>query len=151
MALINALSSLSLASAPRTSGVGFKKSVASFVVSPPKVSGSASARGVLHISCKQNKKARALQSVQERLYNKARKSEITTRMKKVFVKASALKEGACTEEDIGALETLISEATKAVDKAVAKGVLHKNTGARRKARMSKYKHELRKEKGLMTA
>ena len=61
MALINALSSLSLASAPRTSGVGFKKSVASFVVSPPKVSGSASARGVLQISCKQNKKARALQ------------------------------------------------------------------------------------------
>ena len=85
------------------------------------------------------------------MYNKARKSEITTRMKKVFVKASALKEGACTEEDIGALETLISEATKAVDKAVAKGVLHKNTGARRKARMSKYKHELREEKGLMTA
>ena len=61
MALVNALSSLSLASAPRTSGVGFKKSVASFVVSPPKVSGSASARGVLQISCKQNKKARALQ------------------------------------------------------------------------------------------
>lgn len=85
------------------------------------------------------------------MYNKARKSEITTRMKKVFVKASALKEGACTEEDIGALETLISEATKAVDKAVAKGVLHKNTGARRKSRMSKYKQDLRREKGLLTA
>ena len=49
------------------------------------------------------------------------------------------------------LETLISEATKAVDKAVSKGVLHKNTGARRKSRMSKYKQDLRREKGLLTA
>ena len=64
----------------------------------------------------------------------------------------ALKEGAaCTEDDIGDLEKLISEATKAVDKAVGKGVLHKNTGARRKSRMSKYKQELRQEKGLYTA
>lgn len=65
--------------------------------------------------------------------------------------ASALKEGSCTEADIGDLEKLISEATKAVDKAVGKGVLHGNTGARRKSRMSKYKQELRKEKGLYTA
>jgi small subunit ribosomal protein S20 len=49
------------------------------------------------------------------------------------------------------LETLISEATKSVDKAVARGILHKNTGARRKARMSKYKQELRRDKGLLTA
>jgi small subunit ribosomal protein S20 len=30
-------------------------------------------------------------------------------------------------------------------------VLHKNTGARRKSRMSKYKQDLRREKGLLTA
>ena len=84
--------------------------------------------------------------------NKMRKSEITTRMKKVFLKASALKEAASvTEEDIGDLETLISEATKAVDKAVGKGTLHKNTGARRKSRMSKYKQDLRRDKGLLVA
>jgi hypothetical protein len=70
----------------------------------------------------------------------------------VFVMASALKEApTCTDENILSLEVLISEATKAVDKAVGKGVLHGNTGARRKARMSKYKQELRKEKGLYTA
>ena len=81
-----------------------------------------------------------------------RKSEITTRMKKVFLKASALGEQeACSEEEIGDLEKLISEATKAVDKAISKGVLHKNTGARRKSRMSKYKQELRRSKGLLTA
>jgi small subunit ribosomal protein S20 len=38
-----------------------------------------------------------------------------------------------------------------VDKAIGKGVLHKNTGARRKSRMSKYKQDLRREKGLLTA
>ena len=81
-----------------------------------------------------------------------RKSEITTRMKKVFLKASALSEASsCTDEDSAGRETLISEATKAVDKAVSKGVLHKNTGARRKSRMSKYKQDLRREKGLLTA
>jgi|TARA_B110000977_G_scaffold186174_1_gene251797 small subunit ribosomal protein S20 len=81
-----------------------------------------------------------------------RKSEITTRMKKVFLKAEALKgASACTDADITDLESLISEATKAVDKAVGKGVLHKNTGARRKSRMSKYKQELRRDKGLLTA
>ena len=91
-------------------------------------------------------------SRKERLYNKARKSEITTRMKKVFVEATRLSATASVSEaDIGGLEKLISEATKAVDKAVQKGALHKNTGARRKARMSKYKHELRAAKGLMTA
>ena len=81
-----------------------------------------------------------------------RKSEITTRMKKVFLKAEALKAAsACSDADVGELEALISQATKAVDKAVGKGVLHKNTGARRKSRMSKYKQELRRSKGLLTA
>lgn len=100
----------------------------------------------------QNKEARVRLSRKERLYNKSRKSEITTRMKKVFVEATRLNaSSAVSDADIGGLEKLISEATKAVDKAVQKGVLHKNTGARRKARMSKYKHELRQAKGLMTA
>ena len=92
------------------------------------------------------------QSRNERLKNKMRKSEITTRMKKVFLKAEALKAAsACSDADVGELEALISQATKAVDKAVGKGVLHKNTGARRKSRMSKYKQELRRDKGLLTA
>ena len=81
-----------------------------------------------------------------------RKSDITTRMKKVFLKAQALKGmDVCTDSDIGELELLISQATKAVDKAVGKGVLHGNTGARRKSRMSKYKQELRRDKGLLVA
>ena len=113
---------------------------------------AAPSRGAFVVRAGQNKEARVRLSRAERTYNKARKSEITTRMKKVFVMQSELMAASsCTDDDISGLETLISEATKAVDKAVARGVLHKNTGARRKARMSKYKHELRRAKGLMTA
>jgi|Transcript_679 small subunit ribosomal protein S20 len=148
MALVNAFSSLSLA-APKAAGLGFKKAVAAFAQPAARVSG---ARVAFAVEAKQNKKARVIQSRNERLRNKMRKSEITTRMKKVFLKAEALKAAsACTDADVGELETLISEATKAVDKAVGKGVLHKNTGARRKSRMSKYKQELRRDKGLLTA
>ena len=149
MALVNALSSLSI-SAPKAAGLGFKKAVSAFVAPPARVGAGRSA--VFAVEAKQNKKARTILSRKERLRNKMRKSEITTRMKKVFLKASALSEASsCTDEDIAGLETLISEATKAVDKAVSKGVLHKNTGARRKSRMSKYKQDLRREKGLLTA
>ena len=59
-------------------------------------------------------------------------------MKKVFLNASALKEAdSVTEEDIGDLETLISEATKAVDKAVGKGSCTRTRARCRKSRMSK--------------
>merc|ERR1719440_2292329 len=141
MALVNAFSSLSLA-APKATGLGFKNAVAAFAQPAARVSG---ARVVFAVEAKQNKKARVVKSRNERLKNKMRKSEITTRMKKVFLKAEALKAAsACTDADVGELESLISQATK----AVGKGVLHKNTGARRKSRMSKYKQELRRDKGL---
>merc|ERR1711966_79049 len=67
------------------------------------------ARGAFIVRAAQNKVARTRLSQKERLYNKARKSEITTRMKKVFVNASELMAAdACTEADISGLETLIS-------------------------------------------
>ena len=81
-----------------------------------------------------------------------RKSEITTRMKKVFLKAEALKAAsACSDADVGELEALISQATKAVDKAVGKGVLHKNTGARRKSACPSTSRSSGRDKGLLTA
>ena len=40
------------------------------------------------------------------------------------------------------LETLISEAFCEIDKAVVKGILHKNNAARKKARCSRYKKKV---------
>ncbi|CAL6294779.1 unnamed protein product [Bathycoccus prasinos] len=102
-----------------------------------------------HIEAKQNKVARTLLTQKERTYNKARKSEIATRIKKVRTLAEILLPAA-TEHNVAELEKLISEATKSVDKAVSKGVLHKNTGARRKSRMARCKQAVLKANNLMT-
>eukprot|EP00227_Mantoniella_beaufortii_P019223 CAMPEP_0197577410 /NCGR_PEP_ID=MMETSP1326-20131121/2049_1 /TAXON_ID=1155430 /ORGANISM="Genus nov. species nov., Strain RCC2288" /LENGTH=154 /DNA_ID=CAMNT_0043140479 /DNA_START=43 /DNA_END=507 /DNA_ORIENTATION=- len=154
MALVASFQGLAVgaSSGASAAGISFKKAVSAFSMPTFGRSSGSSSRGVFQVFAKQNKEARTLQAVEERMYNKQRKSQITTRMKKVFVKAMALKAmAAVADTDILDLEKLISEATKAVDKAVAKGVLHKNTGARRKSRMSKYKQELRREKGLLVA
>lgn len=55
-----------------------------------------------------------------------------------------------SEADVAPLETLISEATQALDKAVSKGVLHKNTAARRKARLAAAKRAALVKGGLYT-
>merc|ERR1712100_63738 len=102
-----------------------------------------------HVEAKQNKVARTILTQKQRTYNKARKSEIATRIKKVRTLAEMLLPSA-TEDNVAELEKLISEATKSVDKAAAKGVLHKNTGARRKSKMAKCKHAVLKANDLMT-
>ncbi|KAL8235395.1 hypothetical protein R6Q59_021495 [Mikania micrantha] len=83
---------------------------------------------------------RARQAEKRRLYNKARKSEIRTRMKKVLEELDALrkKTDAQPEEVLG-IEKLIAEAYSVIDKAVQVGTLHKNTGARRKSRLARRK------------
>ncbi|XP_076904724.1 small ribosomal subunit protein bS20c-like [Bidens hawaiensis] len=83
---------------------------------------------------------RARQAEKRRLYNKARKSEIRTRMKKVLEELDTLrkKTDAQPEEVIG-IEKLIAEAYSVIDKAIQVGTLHKNTGARRKSRLARRK------------
>ena len=60
--------------------------------------------------------------------NAALKSSIKTAVKKVLVLA--------TSEDKEALNTALSRVYQLCDKAVSKGVLHKNTAARKKSRLT---------------
>lgn len=53
-------------------------------------------------------------------------------------------------EDVAPVEQLISEAYKEIDKAVSKGVLKKNTAARRKSKLGRAKMKLLTESGLYT-
>ena len=46
------------------------------------------------------------------------------------------------ESEVKGLETLISEAFCEIDKAVVKGILHRNNAARKKARCSRYKKKV---------
>ena len=72
-------------------------------------------------------KKRVLIAEANRQRNVAFKSSIKTAVKKALALA--------TESDKDALASAISAVYKLCDKAVSKGVLHKNTAARKKSRL----------------
>ena len=55
-----------------------------------------------------------------------------------------------SEDAIKPVEKLMSEAFQEIDKAVGKGILHTNTGARRKAKLAAAKRHLLTTAGLYT-
>ena len=67
------------------------------------------------------------QNEKRRLRNKGIRSEINSRAKTAIKNAES---GAASPADL-------QEAVKKIDKAVAKGIMHKNTAARKKSRLSK--------------
>ena len=54
------------------------------------------------------------------------------------------------ESDLAPVSSLLSEAYKVIDVAVVKGVLHKNTAARRKARLASARQQVLIKAGLYT-
>ncbi len=73
-------------------------------------------------------KKRVLVAERNRLRNQAFRTSIKTAVKKVLELAKA--------EDKDALNTALSKAYQLCDKAVSKGILHKNTAARKKSRLT---------------
>ncbi len=73
-------------------------------------------------------KKRVLIAEKNRLRNVAFKSSIKTALKKVLELAKG--------EDKEALTAALSKAYQLCDKAVSKGILHKNTAARKKSRLT---------------
>lgn len=67
------------------------------------------------------------QNEKRRVRNKAVKSEMKTRISQTI---------AAAEDDGADAEAALRIAQKRIDQAVSKGVLHKNTAARRKARLA---------------
>lgn len=74
-------------------------------------------------------KKRVLIAERNRLKNVAVKSSIKTAVKKVLELSTA--------DDKEALNAALSKVYQLCDKAVSKGVLHKNTAARKKSRLTK--------------
>mmetsp|Transcript_9199 Transcript_9199/g.23617 ORF Transcript_9199/g.23617 Transcript_9199/m.23617 type:complete len:87 (+) Transcript_9199:442-702(+) len=54
------------------------------------------------------------------------------------------------EEDMKPIDDLISLAYREIDRAVSKGIFHRNAGARRKARVASARRELAIEAGIYT-
>lgn len=72
-------------------------------------------------------------------------------MKKVFTALEAYKgTPPATEADLAPVSSMISEAYQVLDKAVVKGILHRNTAARRKARLAKARRGVLISAGLYT-
>ncbi len=69
------------------------------------------------------------QNEKRRLRNKSVRSELKTRIKRVLEAAA--------RGDDEAREELLRVATKRIDKAAAKGIIHKNKAARLKSRLHK--------------
>ncbi len=63
-----------------------------------------------------------------RLYNKHWKSRVKTAIKRVLEAAE--------KQDTNLVKEKFDLAQSIIDKAVSKGVIHKNTGARKKARLA---------------
>lgn len=96
-------------------------------------------------------KKRQRQSEKARLYNRGRKSACKTRIKKVMASVEAMSEDLPkAESDLKPVDELIALAYKELDRAVAKGVMHKNTAARRKARVARARRDLAVTAGLYT-
>ena len=75
-----------------------------------------------------SQKDRVVQSAAERAHNKAIKTNLKTVVKKADAAISA---GAADKDE------KIKVAVSALDKAAAKGVLHKNTASRKASRLAK--------------
>ncbi len=71
-----------------------------------------------------------------RLQNKSYKSAVRTLMKKYFAAVNA-HTASPTPETQAAVEKSMAAAFSKIDRAVKRGVLHSNTGARRKARLAR--------------
>ena len=96
-------------------------------------------------------KKRQRQSEKARVYNRGRKSACKTRIKKVMTSVEAMGEDLPkAETDLKPVDELIALAYKELDRAVAKGVMHKNTAARRKARVARARRDLAVTAGLYT-
>jgi len=72
---------------------------------------------------------RAKQNEKRRLHNASQKSALRTAIKKV--------EAAVSQNDAEAARQALVLATKKLDKAVTKGLIHRNTADRKKSRLAK--------------
>jgi small subunit ribosomal protein S20 len=91
------------------------------------------------------------QGEKRRIYNKAIKSAVRTRTKKALRSIeAATKSGISAEADLADSDKLMSEAYKQIDKAVSKGIMKQNTGARQKSRIATWRKKLLISSGLYT-
>lgn len=81
-------------------------------------------------------KKRVRQNEKSRMYNRSHKSELKSEIKDFLALVH--------KHDVKAVEEALPKAYKEIDQVAAKGVIHKNTAARRKARLARLAAGLKK-------
>ena len=71
----------------------------------------------------------------------SKKKNLRNRMVKTGVKTAIKKYQVALTEGVAPASAQLSATTSAIDKAVSKGVMHKNTANRKKARLAKALHK----------
>lgn len=74
---------------------------------------------------------RVRQAEERREHNRTRRSKMRTLVRKVFA-----------ENDKATAETALKNAVSYLDRMTVKGIIHKNTAARKKAQLTKYVNNL---------
>ncbi|MCL2601209.1 MAG: 30S ribosomal protein S20 [Treponema sp.] len=93
---------------------------------------------------KDSAEKRHRQSEERRLRNKSVKSAVRTSVKKFVVLAQKTgRASANPAEDVAETETALRNMIKKLDTAAQKGIIKKNTAARKKSRMQKLFNSLR--------
>ncbi len=89
----------------------------------------------LPVANNKSSKKRILVAERNRLHNRTYKSAVRTLLKRAFTAVSAYSQepGEATK---AAVQTSVNAAFSKIDKAVKVGVLHRNTGANQKSRLS---------------
>lgn len=100
----------------------------------PSLSTTRLRKGKIKMANIKSAKKRVLIAEKNRVRNVAFKTSIKTAVKKVLEFAKG--------EDKEALNSALSKAYQLCDKAVSKGILHKNTAARKKSRLTKAVNKL---------
>lgn len=83
------------------------------------------------------------QSEERRLRNKSVKSSVRTSAKKFVVLAQKTGRGSAAAANITEAEAALKDMIKKIDTAAQKGIIKKNTAARKKSRMQKLFNSLR--------
>lgn len=86
-------------------------------------------------------------------FNKEYKDLIKSSSRATLKSYAALMQKAASleaESDLASADQLLHKAFSNIDKAVTKGIMHKNTGARRKSRLSRARKSVLVEAGLYT-
>jgi small subunit ribosomal protein S20 len=124
------------------------------LLAAPRLAARPLERGALVVTAAQNAERRERRIARETAYNRVYLDRIKSSSRaalKGYKELLADAQRLSSEADLQPVDQMMSKAFSWIDKAVIKGVLHKNTGARRKSKITNVRKSVLKASGLYPA